>query len=132
MTTDDRDWNINKGFGDILTGLIDEINLAAKAGDIVQWFNGLRILYRNVSGHKKVDKKAMEKVDTDMKALKPKFANVQKTAMTEVGKASQQGFKNDVKDKLDEINITLITEMHKAGLIFPTFKRRSDLSGLET
>ena len=128
----DRDWNINKGFGDILTGLIDEINIAAKAGDIFQWFNGLRILYRNVSGHKKVDKKEMKKIDTQMKELKKKLNTIKKTALTETGEATQRVFKSNVKEKLDEINITLITEMHKAGLIFPTFKRRSDLSGLET
>lgn len=115
-----RDWNINKGFGDILTGLIDDVNKSAREGDVKLWFNSLRILYRNVAGHKKMDKEVMKILNTDLKDVAKKL-DVE-PALTGKGKALQHTQKSKVKNTLDEINISLITEMHKGGLILPIHK----------
>jgi len=126
---DREDWNINKGFGDLLTGLIDNINKSARDGDIKLWFNSLRILYRNVAGHKRMDIKVMEEVDKSLKSVRDKldFDN----AITEQGRARQKLLVSEIKNELDEINIILITAMHKAGLILPTSKSNPNAAVFE-
>ena len=117
---DNKDWNINKGFGDLLVKLISDVNDAAREGDVKLWFNSLRILYRNVAGHKKVNAEEMETIDTKLRDVGKKL-DVE-PALTERGKAIQHLTKSEVKNVLDDVNINLITEMHKAGLILPINK----------
>jgi 2C-methyl-D-erythritol 2,4-cyclodiphosphate synthase len=125
----EKDWNINKGFGDLLTGLIDDVNKAAREGDILLWFNSLRILYRNVAGHKKIKAKEMKEIDIELKEIRDKLNNP--PAITNKGKAYQNHIQSDVKNSLDDINIKLITEMHKAGLILPIYKNTPEFAAME-
>jgi len=127
----DRDWNINKGFGDVLTDLIVKVNDAAETGDIRTWFNSLRILYRNVAGHKKMSKDNIRKIDELLRDVKEKMESYE-NAITETQRAYYKKQISKVKDNLDEINIMLISEMHQAGLILPIYRKRAEFGVLET
>lgn len=126
----EKDWNINKGFGDVLTDLIIKVNESAAEGNIIVWFNSLRILYRNIAGHKKMNKEKIEEINTDLKDIRKKLGK--KDAKTRTGQAFIDKGESDVKDTLDDINIKIITEMHKAGLILPIYKKRADYGAMET
>jgi hypothetical protein len=114
---DNQEWNINKGFGDLLIGLIEQVNKAAYDGNILEWFNALRILYRNVAGHKRMDAQVIKEINEDMLELRPKIDR--RDPITEQGRAVQKVEQAKIKAALDEINIKMIAEMHQAGLILP-------------
>ena len=124
-----EEWNINKGFGDVLTGLIDQVNQAAYQGDVLQWFNALRILFRNVAGHKKMKVEKVKKIDELLLGLRDKVEL--KESITEQGKAHRRVELKHAKRDLDEVNIMLITEMHKAGLIFPVRLKKAEFAALD-
>lgn len=126
----ERDWNINKGFGDVLTDLIIQVNEAARQGDLKLWFKSLRILYRNVAGHKKIDKKIMNNIDVHLRDVMKKLDS--DDAVTEKMRAYQKVGLGKVSEVLDEVNVSLITEMHKAGLILPIYAKRAEFAALET
>ncbi len=125
----EKDWNINKGFGDVLVGLIDDVNKAAAEGDVKKWFSALRILYRNVAGHKKIDKDIIKKIDNSLREVRDGLD--MSSPMTEKGRAVLHMQESIAKDKLDQINVDLITEMHKAGLILPIYKSSPEFASLE-
>ena len=129
MTQNAQDWNINKGFGDLLTELIDNVNKSAKSGDVRDWFNDLRILYRNVAGHKKIKVDVRNKIDDKLHEVMKLLD--QSNALTPTGQAFLLQQEHKTKEKLDEINIMLITEMHHAGLILPVQRRRPEYASME-
>ena len=124
-----EEWNINKGFGDVLTGLIDQVNQAAYQGDVLQWFNALRILFRNVAGHKKMNVEKVKEIDDLLLSMRDKVEH--KDSITETGKAYRRVELMHVKKNLDKVNIMLITEMHKAHLIFPVRMKKAEYAALE-
>ena len=124
-----EEWNINKGFGDVLTGLIDQVNQAAYQGDVLQWFNALRILYRNVAGHKKMNAEKVKEIDDLLLSMRDKVEH--KDSITEIGKAHRRVDLKHVKMDLDKVNIMLITEIHKASLIFPVRMKKAEYAALE-
>lgn len=126
---DNQEWNINKGFGDVLTKLIVDVNTAAQQGNIKEWFNNLRVLYRNIAGHKKVSKDVIELLDKEFKIVRNKMNMA--SPVTRQGKTYHQVLENEIKDILDEINIKIISEMHQAGLILPIHKNMPEYATLE-
>ena len=127
----DRDWNLNKGFGDVLIDNIVDVDYAAKQGDIKVWFNSLRILYRNICGYKKINADTIKSVDKKMQQVKKDLDGLENPARTEEGKAGRMLKIRGIKKELDEINIELVSAMHKAGLIFPIQRQHPKYSGLE-
>lgn len=127
----EKDWNLNKGFGDVLIDNIVDVDEAAKTGDVKLWFNSLRILYRNVCGYKKIDDTVITAVNKKMMECRKTLNYLDTPSLTADGKVEKRVKKLHLKLELDGVNISLISAMHKAGLIFPLHKYSPKYSGME-
>ena len=127
----ETEWNINQVFSEILKELIIEINMASLKGDMKARFNASRILYNNIHGHDKVNKKVMEKIDANMSLVLLKFRKLPEN-YTEMSLSSTQNrYMDTIKKLLDNIHRDLIDEMYRAGLIFPISKKDAKYSAME-
>lgn len=108
------EWNINQGFGILLLKLIDEVNHASLR-DNLEWFNTMRVLFRNIEGIEKIDAEKMENLDKKMMLLSNRLNRPQ--AKTKEGRAFQlAGLKNIIKE-LDGVNRDLMKAINEANII---------------
>ena len=127
----ETEWNINQVFSEILKELIIEINLASLKGDMKARFNASRILYNNIHGHDKVNKKVMDRIDREMSIVLSKFRKLPENYVEMTLSSTQARYIDTIKKLLDNIHRDLIDEMYRAGLIFPTSKKDAKYSTLE-
>ena len=108
------EWNLNQGFGILILKLIDDVNKASIRSDM-EWFNALRLLFRNIEGIKKLDEKEIGKINDKMIKIIGKFG--QEKAQTKEGRAVQMAGLKNLKKDLDEINRDIMAAINKAELI---------------
>lgn len=130
-TLNSQDWNINKGYGDdVVVPQIVNVNEAARQGNVNTWFNEMRVLFRCVAGHEKMDPEQVKKLDKNMREVRDKYLKDKiPDDITE-----QALYFDDIKTaktKLDDINMRLLTEMHKAGLLFTVAKTEATKKGFQ-
>ena len=130
------DWNMNKGFLDHLVEIIIQVDQAAETGDVMLWFNRLRLLYRNVAGllrrtdNKKMVKcKSKQELDELFMEIKKLFPNRTPITSNELNIARVRT--ELIKSKLDELNVEIITAMHFNNLILPLSQADPSKAGLE-
>jgi hypothetical protein len=124
------DWNMNKGFLDELTRMINLVNQTSAAGDILLWFNNLRTLYRNAAPfiRKRDGCKDEKELDAMFHAVRQQLPQLPKTANEKVYFDVRM---NKVRLALDELNIELIRSMHTNRLIMPMGKDDFSKAALE-
>ncbi len=108
------EWNLNQGFGILILQLIDEVNRSSILSDM-EWFNAMRLLFRNIEGIKKLEEESLKLIDVKMMKLSSKFAQPQ--AKTNSGRAFQMAGLKNLKKDLDEINRDLMKAINQAELI---------------
>ncbi len=114
MTGSEIEWNLNQGFGILLLKLIDDVNNASIETDM-DWFNAIRLLFRNIEGIKRINSDQIKKIDEKMKKLITKFGR--EKAKTNEGRAYQIAGLKNVKKELDEINRDIMKVINEAELI---------------
>ena len=121
FSEDNQEWNINKGFGIVLINLIEQINKWAIEGNTIMWFNSLRVLYFNISTHKKMNKDVMAEIDLKLMDVLKKFPN--NPVLTEFDIKRNNKILSEIRLELDRLTLMLIGEMHNADIIFPIWEK---------
>lgn len=124
------DWNLNKGFLDEIARMINQVNLCSAAGNVREWFNNLRTLFRNAAPFlaKKSGCLDEHEIDALFQAIKnemprlPKNENEQRYYDVKMGKVTVM---------VDELNIELIRSMHANRLIMPMARDDYSKAALE-
>ena len=120
-------WNLNKSFGDeIIIPRIQKIDESSERGDHIGWFNNLRILYRNIRGHPKINKKTIEEISKSMDELKSEIKMLDKAQ-----KQNKLRKIENIKEELDKINLNLISEIYTAKILFPTAEEKEITEGMK-
>jgi hypothetical protein len=118
------DWNMNASFLEYCTGLIIEQGRYARIGNATLWASSMRELYRLVSGL------VLEKASIDLGNRFNELNELLENDSVQPNSSLLLARKQAALDKCDQLQIELISAMHKARLILPRSERRGGLSGL--
>lgn len=125
LQDNEKDWNLNQNFSNLITEVVKAVNDSAQIGDLHSWWNNLRILFRNVVAHEKFTEEVQMKVQELFEKSKRSLKKVPPFGVSIVKESEEMKVAKIKATKcLDSINIMLIGEMYKAGLIFPVTKKR--------
>lgn len=131
------DWNMNKEFLGHLVYLITKVNEAASLGDILGWYNNLKTLYRNVAGLLLKTQEGQIKCYTNaqitavFEEIRKLFPTIDTATSSDMAMKVARSRQQIIQQKLDTLNIEIITAMHINKLIMPRQKNDVEFAALE-
>jgi hypothetical protein len=122
------DWNANKGYLQLMINYIALSGEYSISEDIWHEYRVVRQLYRITK--KVIDPKVTEKAGQELKVIRDKLRPTHIDTRTQEGKQALSNMQEDAEEKLEQVEMDIISNIHDNNLILPKKQHQKSLNKL--